>query len=127
MNCIDVVELPLVLADAEDGHDIGMMQPGRGAGLAVEPLDRGRRGVVREQDLQRRAAAQGQLDRLVDDPHAPSADLADDLEARDRRQLAAARLLARVSTRRVAARVDNVRGDRVLIARNQIAMEGPGP
>ena len=40
MNCIDVVELTLVLADAEDGHDVGVMQLGRGARLAVEPLDR---------------------------------------------------------------------------------------
>ena len=33
-----IVDVPLV-ADAEDGHDVGVMQTGRGACLALEPAD----------------------------------------------------------------------------------------
>ena len=36
----------LVLADAEDRHDVGMVQPRRRAGLAAEPLEIGGAGQV---------------------------------------------------------------------------------
>ena len=34
-----IVVQAAALADAEDRHDIGMVQPGRGLGLALEPLE----------------------------------------------------------------------------------------
>ena len=98
-----VIEQAAVLADAEDRHDIGVVQPAGGADLAVEPRDGCRSGGQRRQHLESDAAAQGQLDRLVDDPHPAAAHLADDLEARDGRQggraesVAASRPVARVS------------------------------
>ncbi len=67
-----------VLADLEEGHDIGVMELGGGAGLAAEALDgRGAHGVPR-QDLERHAPAQRYLLGLIDDPHPPAADLAVD-------------------------------------------------
>ena len=122
----DVVELTLILAHAEDGHDIGVMQLGRGTRLAAEPLDRGRRGAVRQQDLQRRAAAQGQLDRLVDDPHAPLADLADDPEARDRRQRSPSGLLAPFPPT-TARPCRSGREETASSSRGPGSAEGPGP
>ena len=108
-----------MLSDAEDWHDIRVMQPRRGARLAVESLDPGRRVVVSKQDLERRTTAQGQLDRLVDDPHAPSADLADDPEARDRRQRSPPASRLRFM-RPGANRFETSEGDRVKIARSQV-------
>ena len=72
---------PVLLADAEDRHDVGVVQVGRGAGLAVEAADllgveQGRRA----QDLQRHATAERLLLGLVDDAHAAAADLAEDAE-----------------------------------------------
>ncbi len=116
----DVVELALVLAHGEHGYDIGVMQHGRGARLAAEPLDGSGRGAVCRQDLQRRAAAQGQLDRLVDDPHAALADLANDLEARYRRQ--SSRLFRGPCLLRGGwTRVDRMRGDGVLVSASRLA------
>ena len=68
-----------VLADLEDRHDVGVVQPRRRLRLAAEPLQR--LGVVRDlvrQDLQRHPAAQADLLGLVDDPHAAPADLPED-------------------------------------------------
>ena len=78
----DVVVPPAVLADAEDRHDVRVVQPRRRPGLALEPLDHGAGSVSRRvgQDLQRHAAAERFLLGLVDDPHAAPADLAHDPE-----------------------------------------------
>ena len=62
-----VVVQALVLADAEDRHDVGVVQPGRGPGLAPEPLQPGRsRPAMEGQHLQGHVPAQRFLDRLVD-------------------------------------------------------------
>ena len=68
-----------VLADLVDRHDVGVVQLGRGAGLAAEPLaDRPVAGRLPRQNLQRHAAAQRDLLGLVDHAHAAAADLAHD-------------------------------------------------
>ena len=72
----DVVVPSGVLADAVDRHDVGVVQPPGGAGLAAEP---GQVGRLAEQ-LQGDVAIERLLVRLVDDPHAPPADLAHDPE-----------------------------------------------
>ncbi len=72
----DVVVPPGVLADAVDRHDVGVVQPPGGAGLAAEP---GQVGRLAEQ-LHSDVPVQRLLERLVDDPHAPPADLAHDAE-----------------------------------------------
>jgi hypothetical protein len=70
-----------LLAHAEDRDDVGVMQPGRGAGFPLEPAHLGRvRQGVGGQDLQRDAAAEALLLRLVDDAHAAAAHLAEDAE-----------------------------------------------
>ena len=74
-----VVVDAVVLADAEDRHDVGVVQPGRGPGLAAEPLQVGRpQQAVHGQHLQRDVPAQRLLHGLVDDAHAAAADLAED-------------------------------------------------
>ena len=72
----DVEMPPLLLADAEDRHDVGVVQPSGGPGLAAEP---GQVAVL-GQELQRHVAVERALVRLADDPHAAPADLADDPE-----------------------------------------------
>ena len=75
----DVVGRPLVLAHAEDRHDVGVVQPAaarasrrnRSQQLGVEPR-------VARQDLQRHVPAQRVLLGLVDHAHAAAADLAED-------------------------------------------------
>ena len=68
-----------VLAHLEDRHDVGVVQPRRGAGLAAEPLlDHPVAGHRPRQDLQRHPAAQRDLLGLVDHAHAAPADLAED-------------------------------------------------
>ena len=75
-----VVVHPLVLADAEHGHDIGVMQVGRHLGFAGEAVL-----VLRVeqhllgQHLERHPAPQRLLLGLVDDAHAAAADFADDV------------------------------------------------
>ncbi len=69
----------IVSADAEDWHDVGMVQPGRSPRLALEPQDllgigEGRIG----EDLERDAPAKRLLLGLVDHAHAAAADLAED-------------------------------------------------
>ena len=74
------MDAPLA-ADGEDRHDIGVVQPGDGLGLALEPLHRLLVGHDAEpQDLQGHAAAERGLLGLVDDAHAAAAELADDPE-----------------------------------------------
>jgi len=68
----------LLLAHAEDRHDIGVMQPCRRAGLEPEPIQVGRaRQAVLGQDLQGHVAAQRLLHGLVDHAHPSPADLTD--------------------------------------------------
>jgi hypothetical protein len=67
---------PVVLADAEDRHDVRVMEPAGGPGLAAEP---GQVAVLR-QELQRHVPAERALVCLADDSHAAAPDLADDPE-----------------------------------------------
>ena len=72
-------------ADSEDGNDVRVMQMGRRLGLVAETLEMlGVEGGGERQHLQGDAPAERELDRLVDDPHAAAADLADDLEVAQR-------------------------------------------
>ena len=74
-----VVVNALVAADAEDRHDVRVVQLRGGLGLDLEPLPLlgvDRRGE--RQHLQGNAPAQRDLLGLVDDAHAPPADLAED-------------------------------------------------
>ena len=68
-----------ILAHLVNRHDVGVVQPCRGAGLAAEPLlDHPVAGHMSRQDLERHAAAQRDLLGLVHDAHAAPADLAED-------------------------------------------------
>jgi hypothetical protein len=79
-----VIQDVAVLADLEDGHDIGVMEPGRGAGLVAEPLQGlGVAARAGREDLQGHLSAQRDLLGLVDHPHAAAADLAEDAEVAD--------------------------------------------
>ena len=74
-----VIRDALVFAHAEDRDDIGMVQERGRPRLAPEPDQRGRpQESIARQHLQRHATAQALLHRLVDDPHAPAADLPED-------------------------------------------------
>ena len=65
----------LMLADAEDWHDVGMVQPGRRAGLAAKPFQPRRVAeMVEGERLQGHVPAQRFLDRLVHHPHSARAD-----------------------------------------------------
>jgi hypothetical protein len=66
--------VPGVLADAEDRHDVGVVQPAGGLGLAAEAVQPRLRRP--QQHLQGDAPAERQLLGLVDDAHAAAADLA---------------------------------------------------
>ena len=86
----DVVAQAVVFADAEDRHDVGVVQLRRRLRLALEATLRP--GVLPEllgQDLEGDVPAERDLLRLVDDAHAAVADLADDAvvaQALERRQ-----------------------------------------
>ncbi len=68
-----------IAADLEDRHDVGVVHPRRGLGLAAEPLQRlAVADRVSWQDLQRHAAAERDLLGLVDHAHPAPADLAED-------------------------------------------------
>ena len=79
-----------MFADAEDRHDVGVVQLRRRLRLALEATPRP--GVLPEllgQDLEGDVPAERDLLRLVDDAHAAVADLADDAvvaQALERRQ-----------------------------------------
>ena len=69
----------VVLADAEDRDDVGVVQPGGGPRLHGETLQLRRAShLLPGQDLQGDVPAERLLDRLVDDAHAAPADLAED-------------------------------------------------
>ena len=77
----DVIRNAIVLAEPEDRDDVGMVQPRRGLRLTLKPHPL--RGVAQHplgEDLEGHGPAQGDLHGLVDDPHAPAADLPDDSE-----------------------------------------------
>ena len=77
--------LPVVLVDVVDRADVGVLERGGRAGLALEPLERLR--VARQllgQELQRDAAAELQVLGLVDDAHAAAAELREDPVVGDR-------------------------------------------
>ena len=70
---------PAVLADAEDRHDVGVVQSRRGPRFPLEPLLLLRvRQHLLWQHLQRHMPPQGHLLGLVDDAHAAATDLPDD-------------------------------------------------
>jgi hypothetical protein len=69
------------LADTEDRHDVGVVQPGRRPRLALEAAQLlGVGEGVRRQDLEGHAPAERLLLGLVDDPHAAVADFTKDAE-----------------------------------------------
>jgi hypothetical protein len=74
-----VIMQAIVLADAEDRHDVRVMQPGCRMSLAPEALEIcwRKRGMERE-DLERHVPAQRFLHRFVDDTHTSPGDLAND-------------------------------------------------
>ena len=75
----DVVRRLFLLAHAEDRHDVGVVQLGRGPGFALEPASLlGVSKRLRGQDLERHVAAQRDLLGLVDDAHSAPAHLAKD-------------------------------------------------
>ncbi len=73
-----VVEV-LRLADGEDRHDVGVMQPRSRPRLAAESLEVGR-GAAMRQHLQGDVPPQRLLHGLVHHAHAPLAQLAEDAE-----------------------------------------------
>ena len=93
-----VVVTPLGHADAEHGNDVGVVQPGGGAGLpteALQPLGIDQR--FSGQQFQGDVAAERFLDGLVDDAHAALAEATQDAE------LAHTRGVARLGGGRVIA------------------------
>jgi hypothetical protein len=68
-------------ADVVNGNDVGVMaELGHRLGFAVEALDRLLRGILPgDEDLQGDGAVQLRVEGLVDDAHAPAADLLEDL------------------------------------------------
>jgi hypothetical protein len=75
----DVIGQAVLLADAEDRHDVGVVQPGRRFRLAFKALlGAGVEQQVPGQDLEGDVSAQGDLLGLVDDAHAALADFAED-------------------------------------------------
>ena len=81
---LDVLQLdvrpPLEVADGVDLHDVRVLEPGDDLRLGQEPFDRVRPGILAGQDhLQGDHAVQPELARLVDDAHAPAAELPEDL------------------------------------------------
>ena len=76
----DKIRLAFVAADRVDGNDVGMLQPRRGLRLALEALHVLFGGAfARQEDLDRHLPPQDRVARLVDNAHAPAADLRQDL------------------------------------------------
>ena len=76
--------LPVVLVDVVDRTDVGVLERGGGAGLALEPLEGLRiADQILGQELQRDAAAELQVLGLVDDAHAAAAELREDAVVRN--------------------------------------------
>ncbi len=67
---------PALFTDPEDRHDIGVVQACRRPGFPLEPLPLLQVGSqLLRQDLERHPSAQRHLLRLINDAHAPAADL----------------------------------------------------
>ena len=78
----DVIGVSILVADAEDGDDVGMVQPRGRLGFPLEPPDLVR--VVERsarEDFQRHSAAECLFLGFVDHTHSAAADRADDPEA----------------------------------------------
>ena len=87
-----VVMHAALAADGEDRHDVGVVQPGDGLGLAMEPMHRLLIGHgAKPENLQGHATAQRGLLGLVDDAHAAAAELADDPELAQGRRISGRR------------------------------------
>ena len=72
--------MPLMPADLEDRHDVGMVQVSRRLGLGAEPADLGLRGELARQDhLERDHAVEADLASPVDHAHAAAGQLAQEL------------------------------------------------
>ncbi len=72
------------LTDVEDRDDMGVVQAGGGSRLVQEPAASGRvGGGVRAEHLQGHRSVETDVNRLVDRPHPPPAELADDPVAGD--------------------------------------------
>jgi hypothetical protein len=72
---------PALATNGENRHDVGVEELRRRLSLDVEPLELlgvGHRGE--RQDLQRHAAVERELSRLVDDAHDTTADLTQQME-----------------------------------------------
>jgi len=79
-----VVDVLAVLADVEDRHDVGVVHPRGGLRLALKAHERfGIAGERRGEHLERHAAAERFLLRLVNHAHAAAADLAQDAVVAD--------------------------------------------
>ena len=73
-----------MLADFVDGADVGMVERGGGAGLALEALERARvAGQVCREEFQRDEAAEFRVLGFVDDTHPATAEPFDDAVVRD--------------------------------------------
>ena len=71
----------IALADAENRHDVGVMELGRGPGLSEEaPEDQRGPGDARREHLERDVPAERLLLGLIDDTHAAASQLAEDPE-----------------------------------------------
>jgi len=68
-----------VLADLVNGADVGVIQRGSGAGLALETFESLRIGGQRvRQEFERDAAAEIEIFGFIDDAHAASAEFRED-------------------------------------------------
>ena len=86
---------PVVLTDAEYGHDVRVVQPRGGAGLQLKALadELGFSKAGAAKDLERHMPTERLLHRFVDDAHAAAADLANDCEVADLRRCCSGRPL----------------------------------
>ncbi len=77
----DEVRVAVLLADAEHGHDVGVVEACGGAGFALEAFAPGGAAEIQVgQHLDGDAPAEGFLLGLIDDAHAAVAEFADDAE-----------------------------------------------
>jgi hypothetical protein len=68
------------LAELVNGHNVGMTQPGQGAGLAVESFGKVRAGDLRGKNFQRDKAIQFRLACFIDRTHPAFADEGEDFQ-----------------------------------------------
>ncbi len=114
------IVLVLELADLEDRHDVGVVEPGDGLGLVLEPADLVGGGEPGGLDhLQSHRAVEAELPGLVDDPHAPFAQdalqlvVAEVADAGPGRETRAGRTVQRGGVRCVGEPGGGVRGRRI--------------